>query len=232
MKKIGLIGGLSAESTIEYYKIIVRTYNKLMDGISFPELVIDSLDLGKIGNYMSNNEWDKVLDELEKSAIRLVKADAEVIIIATNTPHKVYDKLVERIDVPILSIMEATAKAIVKMKLRKVGLLGTRFTMQSDFYPKVLKKFGIDVISPEPADQQVIDDVIWKELTYHVLKEESKQKYLAVIENLKNAGVEGVILGCTEIPLLISQENCDIPVFDTTYIHSIFVLEYAMKEDS
>ncbi len=128
--------------------------------------------------------------------------------------------------------MEVTAKAIVKMKLRKVGLLGTRFTMQSDFYPKALKKLGIDVISPEPADQQVIDDIVWKELTYYVLKEESKQKYLAVIENLKNAGAEGVILGCTEIPLLISQEDCDIPVFDTSYIHSIFVLEYAMKEDS
>ena len=128
-------------------------------------------------------------------------------------------------------LMEATAKAIVKRKLRKVGLLGTRFTMQSDFYPKALKEFGIDVLSPEPADQQIIDDVIWKELTYHILNEESKQKYLAVIENLKNDGAEGVILGCTEIPLLISQEDCDIPVFDTTYIHSIYTMEYAMKKE-
>jgi aspartate racemase len=230
MKKIGIIGGLSAESTIEYYKIIIKRYNEIKGGLSYPELIIDSLDLGKMTNFVSNNEWDKVLFELESSAHRLIKAGAEVLIMATNTPHIVFDKLEKQITTPILSIMNAIAEAIVKRKLKKVGLLGTRFTMQSDYYLKALQKYGIDVISPTLEDQKIIDDIIWEELVRHILTAESKQKYLAVIENLKNEGAEGIILGCTEIPLLIKQDDCDIPVFDTAYIHSIHVLEYALKE--
>ena len=126
--------------------------------------------------------------------------------------------------------MEATAEEIKRKNLKKVGLLGTRFTMQSDYYQKALKKFDIDVIVPIAEDQKIIDDIIWKELTYHIISEESKQKYLTVMDNLLKSGAEGIILGCTEIPLLIKQDDCDYPLFNTTYLHSIYTLNYAMKE--
>ncbi|HUT81493.1 MAG TPA: amino acid racemase [Candidatus Bathyarchaeia archaeon] len=230
MKKIGIIGGLSAQSTIEYYRIIVEEYNKIKGGVSSPELIIDSLDLQKISEFMINDDWDKILEELVESAIRLIFGKAEIIILATNTPHKVFDKLVPRVAVPMISIMDATTESIVEKQLKKVALLGTRFTMQSTFYQAALNKYNIEVIVPSEDDQKTIDEVIWSELTHHIISYGSKIKYLQVIERLKQQGAEGVILGCTEIPLLINQEDCDIPVFDTTYLHSMAVLNKALEE--
>ncbi len=231
MKKIGIIGGLSAQSTIEYYRILVYEYNKIMGGVSSPELVIDSLDLEKISLMMKNNEWENVLEELIKSTNNLLAAGAEIIIIGTNSPHKVYDELQSQFDnIEIISIMEATAKAIKEKNLSKVGLLGTQFTMKSNFYQKVLNKYNIETLLPNDEDQKVIVEILWKELTHHILKSESKEAYLQVINKLKKQGAQGIILGCTEIPLLIKQEDCDIPVFDTTYIHALVVLNKALED--
>lgn len=229
MKKIGIIGGLSAQSTIEYYKLFVEEYNRRKGGNSSPLLVIDSLDLGQISSLMSAGSWDKVFAILEKSVNDLLAAGAEIVLLATNSPHMVYDRLVKKIAVPFPSIMEATADAIKSKGLKKVGLIGTRFTMSNDFYHKFLLQYEIETISPSKEDQEVIDNIIWKELTFNILTEDSKKKYLNVISNLQKTGAEGIILGCTEIPLLIKEEDCEIPTFDTTTLHTLYVLDIALE---
>lgn len=229
MKKIGIIGGLSAESTIEYYKILVREYNLIKGGASSPLLIIDSLDLEIVRNLMVDNSWEKVYQIILKSARNLEDAGAEIIIIATNTIHKIFEKLTMEIKTPMISIMDATAEAIKEKGITRVGLLGTIFTMQSDFYQKTLSKYGIEVIVPNKEDQEYVNTVIWEELTHHVLTVESKKGYSEVIKRLKSKEAEGVILGCTEIPLLITQEDSPIPVFDTTTIHALAALRNSVK---
>lgn len=231
MKKIGIIGGLSVESTLEYYKIISRSYNKIVGGSSSPNLVIDSLDLQKLTDWFAADEWDKVLEELYLSATNLIAAKAEVIIMATNTPHIVFNELEAKVSKPMISIMDVVAKEIKKHNLKKVGLIGSKFTMQGDYYQKAFEKYGLEIITPTPEDQKIISRIIYKELTFHILNDTSREKYLEVIYRLHEKGAEGVILGCTEIPLLIKQEDCDIPVFDTATIHSLAVLQYALKNN-
>ena len=230
MKKIGIIGGLSFESTLEYYKIIARSYNKIVGGAASPNLVIDSLDLQKVTDWFVNDEWDKVLEELVSSANNLIAAKAEVIILATNTPHIVFNELEKKVSKPMISIMDATAREIKKQNLKKIGLIGTKFTMQGEYYPKAFEKFDLEIIAPSLEDQEIIHEIIYKELTFHVLNETSREKYLEIIYRLHEKGAEGVILGCTEIPLLIKQEDCKIPVFDTATIHALSVLRYAMND--
>lgn len=229
MKKIGIIGGLSAESTIEYYKIIVKEYNLIKGGASSPLLIIDSLDLETVRNLMVDNSWEEVYQIIFKSAKNLEEAGAEIIIIATNTIHKIFEKLIMEINTPMISIMDATAEAIKEKGIQRVGLLGTIFTMQADFYQNALSKYGIEVIVPNMEDQEYVNTVIWEELTHHILKSESKKGYSEVIMRLKSEGAEGVILGCTEIPLLITQEDSPLPVFDTTTLHALAALRNAVK---
>ncbi|MHA1188656.1 MAG: aspartate/glutamate racemase family protein [Candidatus Heimdallarchaeota archaeon] len=171
-----------------------------------------------------------MLDFLLAAAERLIKSGSELIILATNTPHIVFNELVKKIKVPMLSIMEAVGEAIKKQGLQKVGLIGTRFTMNSSYYQDALKQFSIEVITPSTEDKKIIDSIIYKELTYHVLKDESRQQYLEVIDRLELIGAQGVILGCTEIPLLIKQADCKIPVFDTTTIHALATLNRALTD--
>ncbi len=229
MKKIGIIGGLSAESSVEYYKILIKEHNQRVGGAASPLLIIDSLDLGGVVSLMKEGNWDGVFKIIHQSAINLEKAGAEVIIIATNTVHKIFDRVEEVINTPMISILDVTAKAAKTLKLQKVGLLGTVFTMQSDFYPKAFQKYNMEIIVPNQEDQEYVNKVIFDELTYHILTPESKKGYLEVIERLKEAGAEGVILGCTEIPLLIQQEDSSIPVFDTTTIHALAALDYSLR---
>lgn len=229
MKKIGIIGGLSAESTIEYYKILIKEYNKRKGGKSSPLLIIDSLDLEEAVNLMSNNDWDGVFNIIFQSAKNLEHAGAEVIIIATNTIHKVFERLQKKIKIPMISILDVTAEAAKSKNLKKIGLLGTIFTMQSDFFQKAFQRYNLEIIVPNQEDQEFINEIIFNELTFNIIKSESKRGYLEVIERLQQEGAEGVILGCTEIPLLIKQEDSPIPVFDTTTLHAMAALEYAMK---
>ncbi len=229
MKKIGIIGGLSAESSVEYYKILIKEYNRRVGGSSSPLLIIDSLDLSEVVGLMSQGNWDGVFNIIHQSAVNLEKAGAEVIIIATNTVHKVFDRVENEIETPMISILDVTAEAVKSLSLKKVGLLGTIFTMQLDFFQKVFQKYSLEIIVPNEEDQEYVNKVIFDELTFHILTHESKKGYLEVIERLKEEGAEGVILGCTEIPLLIQQEDCPIPVFDTTTIHALATLEYSLE---
>ncbi len=230
MKKIGIIGGLSAESTIEYYKILLNEYNKRKGGVSSPLLIIDSLDLEEVVKLMSNDDWDGVFEVILESAKTLEKAGAEVLVIATNTIHKVFDKVQEKINTPMISILDVTAKAAKSRNLKKIGLLGTIFTMQSDFFHKAFQRYNLEIIVPDQEDQKFVNEVIFNELTFHILTEQSKQGYVEVIKKLQKRGAEGVILGCTEIPLLIKEEDSPIPVFDTTTLHAMAVLEFALIE--
>ena len=229
MKKIGIIGGLSAESSVEYYKIIIEEYNRRIEGLSSPLLIIDSLDLGEVVEFMREDNWDEVYRIIHQSAVSLEKAGAEIIIIATNTIHKIFDRVESTIHTPMISIVEVTAQAAKSLNLKKVGLLGTKFTMQSQFYQKIFQKYDMEIIVPNLEDQLYVDKVIFEELTYHILTPESKAGYLEIIWRLRDEGAEGVILGCTEIPLLIQQDDSPIPVFDTTKLHAITTLEYAMR---
>ncbi|MHA1435239.1 MAG: aspartate/glutamate racemase family protein [Candidatus Heimdallarchaeota archaeon] len=230
VKKIGIIGGLSPESTVEYYKIITRKYNEQKGKNAFPELTIESLDLQEFTDLMIANDLTKVLNFLLAAAESLMKSGAELIILATNTPHIVFNELAKKVKVPMLSIMEATGEAIKKQGLQKIGLIGTRFTMNSSYYQDALEKYDIEVITPTQEDKKIIDTIIYSELTYHILTDESRQRYLQVIERLQQKGAQGIILGCTEIPLLVKQEDCKIPVFDTTTIHALATLQRALKD--
>ncbi|MHA1778401.1 MAG: aspartate/glutamate racemase family protein, partial [Candidatus Heimdallarchaeaceae archaeon] len=171
----------------------------------------------------------EVFKAILNSAKALEAAGAKIIVIATNTIHKIYDKLASSIETEIISIMDATAEKIKAAGITKVGLLGTKFTMQEDFYPKALARYGIEVLVPLEEEQEIINRIIWQELTHHVITEESRKSYMAIIQNLASRGAGGVILGCTEIPLLIQQKHSSIPVFDTTKIHALAALKEAMK---
>jgi aspartate racemase len=230
MKKIGIVGGLSVESTLEYYKIIVKEYQKIKGDFSSPLIVIDSLNLKPVSELMAEDDWDSVFDILKNSFQNIVSAGAEVGLLATNTPHMVFDRLAESITIPLISIMEATAQAIRKQSLTKVGLLGTRFTMTKGFYQKALTAYDISVVVPDNSNRKIIDQIIWQELVLHKITRESKKKYLQIIAKLVNQGAQGIILGCTEIPLLIKQNDCSNPVFNTTNIHAKAILDYAMNK--
>jgi len=231
MKKIGIIGGLSSESTIEYYRLLVRQYNKMKGGLSSPSIIIESMDLETLTNQMQAENYSEMLASLKQAAKNLVAGGAEVVIMATNTPHIVFEDLEKGVPVPMISIMEATAHKIIEKKIAKVGLLGTRFTMQTGYYHRALKKFNIEVIVPEPDDMKLIDKIIYEELVYHTITEESKNVYLEIIKKLQQDGAQGVILGCTEIPLLVKQEDSPIPVFDTTTNHALAVLNFALADE-
>jgi aspartate racemase len=230
MKTIGLIGGTTWLSTLEYYRIINETVKDKLGKKHSAKCILYSIDFEEI---MVKN-WDN-WDEITKSFIdiskRLEKAGAELLIICANTPHKIADNIQENISIPLVHIADATAKKIKEKNLKKVGLIGTKYTMNEDFFKKRLKeKYNIETVIPNSYDQKIIEDVIENELTFDIIKNSSKQKYIKIIKKLVSKGAEGVILGCTEIPLLIKQSDLDIPVFDTTSIHAKESVEYALKK--
>lgn len=224
MKKIGLLGGLSPESTVEYYKIINSEVRKVLGGCSSAELIIESFNFREIEKLQFQDRWDELADKLSEAAINLEKCGAEAIVICTNLMHKVAPLVQARISVPLIHMVDCVAKEIQKQKIDKVGLLGTIFTMEEDFYSKkLLDDYGIQTVIPEKEDRLEVSRVIYEELCCGIIKEESKQKYLEIISKMKAQGAQGVILGCTEIPLMVTK--ADIPVFNTTKIHAMGVVE-------
>src|SRR3989338_3580046 len=228
MKHIGIIGGLSPESTIEYYRIICREFNKKEGKLNFPQITIRSLNLQELLGSFGKNRWDEVAEKIGSAICDLEKAGAEFVAIAANTPHNAYDIIQQRSPIKVLSIMEATADSIRQARLKKVGLLGTKATMEYGFFQKAFQGRGIDTVVPEAAQRNYIDRTIWDKLSHGEITREDRQKHKAIIKKLVNDGAEGVILGCTELPSLIKPEHSDVPLFDTTHIHALTVLEYAM----
>ena len=220
MKTIGLIGGMSWESTVTYYQVINETIKNQLGGLHSAKCILYSVDFDEIEKYQASGEWDKSADVLSEAAQALERAGADYIVICTNTMHKVVPEIGRRIHIPILHIADMTAVQLKKQGIRKVGLLGTKYTMQQDFYKNILIKQGVEVIVPNDDDVDVVNRVIYDELCLGKIFEKSKAVYLDIIQELVRNGAQGIILGCTEIGLLIQQSDTDIPLFDTTLIHA------------
>jgi aspartate racemase len=226
MKKIGLVGGISWTSTLDYYRYINEGVNKKLGGLNFAECVIYSLNFGDI----QAKSWVDSFELLLNACESLKKSGVDGIILCANTAHLFADKLQEAIQLPIIHIGVETAKAVNKQGFKKVGLLGTKFTMEMDFYRKKLEEHGLEVLIPEKQEtRDLIQYVVKEELGRGVIKSTSKEKFISVVNDLIQEGAECIILGCTEIPLLISQTDFMIPVFDTTIIHSQAAVEYAIS---
>jgi len=233
MKVIGLIGGMSWESSLEYYRIINETVKEKLGRFHSAKSLMYSVDFEEIEILQHQGKWDKATELMINAAQRVEKGGADLVIICTNTMHKMADEVQKSIKIPLLHIADATAEEIKKQGLKKVGLLGTKFTMEEDFYKgRLSEKFGLEVIIPNEEERQLIHDILYSELCLGEIKSQSKEKFIKIIKNLAASGAEGVILGCTEIPLLISQEDCEVPLFDTTRIHARFAVEYALKGDN
>lgn len=220
MKTIGLIGGMSWESTVTYYQIVNEVVKEELGGLHSAKVILNSVDFAEIEEYQAKGLWDASAEVLANAAISLEKAGADFVVICTNTMHKVAPYVQSRISIPLIHIAEATANELCDNNITKVGLIGTKYTMTQDFYKSKLIENGIDVLIPEGDDINVINDIIYNELCLGQIKEDSKREYLRVIDDLKARGAQGIILGCTEIGLLIKQADTDLKVFDTTVIHA------------
>jgi aspartate racemase len=229
MKKIGLIGGITPESTILYYRILNQLNSGFLGATHSAEVIINSFDFGIISQLQKESRWD-LLDEMMANAGKsLENAGANCIIICANTMHLCIDAVREKVTIPVIHIAEATAKSILKKQLKKVALLGTKYTMEKDFFIDILASFSIEAIIPELEERDIIHNIIYDELSTGNINPVSKEKYLKIIEKLIQNGVEGIVLGCTEIPLLIQQEDVAVPVFDTTKIHATAAFEFSTK---
>jgi len=220
MKTIGLIGGMSWESTVTYYQRINETIKQELGGLHSAKILLYSVDFAEIEEYQAKGQWDKSAQVLTEVAVNLEKAGADFIVICTNTMHKVVPQIKEQIRIPVLHIAEATAEALREAGITKVGLLGTKYTMTQEFYKNKLTEAGIEVIIPDACGVEAVNTIIYNELCLGVIRPESKEKFLRIIEKLRESGAQGVILGCTEIGLLVQQADTSLPVFDTTHIHA------------
>lgn len=230
MKTIGLIGGMSWESTIPYYRIINEEIKNRLGGLHSARIILYSVEFDEIEKCQSNNEWEKSGEILGNAAKGIEAAGADFLLICTNTMHKVVPQIASMIQIPIIHIADAAADVLEKENIRCVGLLGTKYTMTQDFYTKRLTDRGIDVLIPQEDDIEAVNSVIFNELCRGIIREESRVKFSEIIHKLKENGAEGVILGCTEIGSLISQKDSDLPVFDTTVIHAKKAAELALEE--
>jgi aspartate racemase len=220
MKTIGMIGGMSWESTVTYYQIINRTIKQQLGGLHSAKCMLYSVDFAEIEAQQAAGEWEKSGKALADAAIKLEKAGADFIVICTNTMHKVVPAIESAVRLPVLHIADATAEELVAGGIDTVALLGTKYTMIQDFYRLRLEKRGINVLIPDAADIEVVNSVIYNELCLGIISEESKAEYLRILDSLKKRGAQGAVLGCTEIGLLVGQNDTEIPLYDTVMIHA------------
>jgi aspartate racemase len=230
-QKIGIVGGLSPESTVTYYSYLTRKYSEIFGGSTFPEIVIYSVNLEKYHKLRNEDRWDLIADDLVKAIKYLESCDVDVALISTNTMHKVFLEVQSRTSVKLISIIGSTIESIKKNNIKTVGLLGTRFTMTDDFFTKELLQNDIASLVPNQEEVIMIHRIIEEELVKGIFQDSSRSEYLRVINRLVGLGAEGIILGCTEIPLLIKQKDVGVLVFDTATIHSEATLQYILKKD-
>lgn len=229
MKTIGLLGGMSWESTVSYYQLINEAVKERLGGLHSAKILLHSVDFAEIEACQSSGDWDRSADILAQAAQGLVGAGADFIVICTNTMHKVAPQIQERSGVPLLHIAEVTARALLDRGIRRAALLGTRYTMTQDFYKGKLAQAGVEVLVPSEADMDTVNRVIFDELCRGVISPDSRAAFLEIIGTLAQQGAQGVVLGCTEIGLLIGQGDTDLPVFDTTRIHARAAAEEALR---
>ncbi len=232
MKTIGLLGGMSWESTIPYYRIINEEVKNRLGGLHSAKIVLYSVEFDEIEKCQSSGDWEKSGRILGRAAQGLEAAGADFILICTNTMHKVAPQIASMIKISVIHIADATADALKQCGISRVGLLGTRYTMTQDFYKKRLAERGFEVLIPGEADIETVNSVIFEELCRGVIREGSREKFKEIIEKLKDDGAEAVILGCTEIGLLIRQSDVSVPVFDTTVIHAKRAAQLALAGEA
>ena len=229
MKTIGLIGGMSWESSAEYYRIINQVTKEQLGGLHSAPIVMYSVEFNEIVQLQHEGKWDKLTAIMVDAARRLERAGADLVLICTNTMHKMASEVEHATSLPLLHIADATATRIKEKRLKRVALLGTRFTMEQDFYKgRLAEKHGLEVIVPSAEEMEIVHRIIYNELCLGTILDSSKKEYLRIINNLVNQGAEGVILGCTEIPLLVKQADVAVPIFDTTTIHAQETVKMAL----
>jgi aspartate racemase len=231
MKVIGMIGGMSWESSIEYYRIINQEIGRALGGVHSARSVMVSVDFGEIEDLQMQGEWDQAAEIMIRCAKAVESAGADFLLICTNTMHLMAEEVAASVNIPLLHIADATARAVRTAGLEKVGLLGTRFTMEKDFYRGRLESLhGLEVIVPDSSGRELVHRVIYDELVQGSIREASRQEYLAVIDQLVQNGAQGIVLGCTEIGLLIKADDVSVPVFDTMEIHARTAVEAALDQ--
>lgn len=229
MKTIGLIGGLSWLSTVEYYKLLNQMVNERLGGVSSAKIAMYSVNFEEIKALTMADDWDGIAAIICKAAENMEAAGADCLLLGANTMHKIAGRVQAQLNIPLIHIAEATAAAVSRAQIKKVALLGTRYTMQLDFYKSKLTEQGIDTIIPGINDIEVVNHAIYEEMGKGIFLPETRRAFINIIEKLVAEGAGGVILGCTEIPLLIKQEDCTIPLFDTTLIHARAAVDFALN---
>ncbi len=228
MKTIGLLGGMSWESSLEYYRLINQAVKRALGGFHSAKCLLYSVDFAEIEELQSSGEWNKATDLLIDAAQRLEKGGAELMVICTNTMHKMYDEVQAAVGIPILHIVDAVMLEIKSQGIQSVGLLGTRFTMEQDFYVQRIKAHQVEVVIPPQEERNIVHRVIYDELVMGKILPDSRDAYQRIIQNLAQQGAQGIILGCTEIGLLIKPEDVPLPIFDTTYHHAMAAVKIAL----
>jgi amino-acid racemase len=230
MKTIGMLGGMSWESTASYYKAINEGVRDVLGGLHSAKICMYSVDFDQIEKLQHQGNWTETAVILARAARSIEAGGADFLLICTNTMHKVVPEIEEAISIPVLHIADATAEKLKENNVKRVGLLGTRFTMEEDFYKgRLTDKYNIDVVVPESDDMDIIHNVIYTELCLGKISDHSRQKYLTIIDSLRDKGAEAVILGCTEIASLVQQEHTSVPLYDTTEIHASAAVKQAVK---
>jgi len=226
---IGLIGGMSWESSVEYYRIINREVRNRLGGVHSARSLMWSVDFGEIERLQHLGDWDELTKRMQDAGLRLQRGGADFVVLCTNTMHLMADEIAAAIDIPLLHIADPTAEKIKAAGFRKVGLLATAFTMEKDFYKgRLAQAFGLDVLVPDADDRRLVHEIIYKELVAGEVRPESRMVYREVIARLVARGAQAIILGCTEIMLLVSAEDSSVPLFDTTTIHAIAAVDRAL----
>ena len=232
MKTIGMIGGMSWESSIEYYRIINETVRTELGGLHSAKSIMVSVEFAEIEALQHQDRWDEAAEILIDAARSLESGGADFAIICTNTMHKLYDQIQQSVRIPLLHIADATANSIKAEGIQKIALLGTRFTMEENFYKsRLIENYGLDVIIPDAEDMEIVHRIIYDELCAGIIQPDSKQKYTDIIRRLVKEGAEGIILGCTEIGLLVKPVDSPVPLFDTTEIHAKAAVKYALADE-
>jgi len=229
MKRIGIIGGIGPESTIDYYKLIIGAFHEKQADLGYPEIIIYSANLSSLLKILEAKDWENLTDWLSEKVVALHKAGAEFAVIGSNSPHVVFDKVSSRSPIPMLSIVEETRKNAQKRGLKKIGLLGTMFTMESDLFKKPFGENGMTIIVPEKEDKELINHRLFSEIELGIIKDSTRKEFLSIVKKMIDRhSIDAVVLGCTELPLILNKDEFGIPFLNTTAIHAESIVNYCV----
>jgi aspartate racemase len=229
---IGLIGGMSWESSAEYYRVINQEMNRRLGGVHSAQCLMYSLDFEEIKRLQHDGDWERLAEAMKEAAVRLERGGADFVVLCTNTMHRLADAISSAVTIPLLHIADPTAEKIKAAGFERIGLLGTAFTMEQEFYKgRLHQHHGLDVIVPDENDRRIVHEIIYKELVLGIIKPESRQAYREIIGRLIERGAQSIILGCTEIMLLVTNEDSAVPLFDTTTIHAMAAVDHALRSE-